>query len=62
MHQTFIAIAAVAMIIIIALYGAAVMTADARQEPLAAASSASIDVMQMMKDAKDLPDQRFDPI
>ena len=62
MRQTVIATAAVSVTIIVALYGATVMTADAPQKAQAAAAWGSIDVMQLMKAAKDLPDQRFDPI
>jgi hypothetical protein len=62
MRLTVIATAAVWLAIVVVLFGATVMTANAPQGARAAAASGSIDVMQMMRDAKNLPDERFDAI
>jgi hypothetical protein len=62
MRLTVIATAAVWVAIVVVLFGATVMTANAPQKARAAAASGSIDVMQMMRDAKNLPDERFDAI
>jgi len=62
MRQTAIAIA-VLLTIIIALFGATVITADApRKAAQAAATSGSIDDMRMTRDAKGLSVERFDAI
>ena len=57
MRQTVIATALV--IAIVAIWGATVITANSPRTGTVPAST-SVDVMQMMKDAKNLPDQRFD--
>jgi hypothetical protein len=62
MHLTVIASTAVWVAIAVVLFGAAIVTADTPQQAHAAAASGPIDVMQMMRDAKDLPDERFDAI
>jgi hypothetical protein len=62
MRLIVIATAAVWVAIAVVLFGATVMIADAPQKVRAAAASGSIDVMQMMKDAKDMPDEHFDAI
>ena len=62
MRQTAIAIA-VLLTIIIALFGATVITADApRKAAQAAATSGSIDVMGMTRDTKGLSVEQFDAI
>jgi len=62
MRQTAIA-TAVLFAIIVALFGATVITADAqRKAAQAAATSGSIDVMQMMRDTKGLSVEQFDAI
>jgi hypothetical protein len=62
MRQTVIA-TAVLLAIIVALFGATVITADApRKAAQAAATSGSIDVMQMMRDTKGLSVEQFDAI
>jgi hypothetical protein len=60
MRQTVIATAAVLAAIIIALFGGTFMTADAPQKAQPAATSGSIDIMQMMRDTKALPVEQFD--
>jgi hypothetical protein len=62
MRQTVIA-TAVLLAIIVALFGATVITAGApRKAAQAAATSGSIDVMQMMRDTKGLSVEQFDAI
>jgi hypothetical protein len=62
MRQTIIA-TAVLLTIVVALFGATVITADApRKAAQAAATSGSIDVMRMTRDAKGLSVERFDAI
>ncbi len=62
MRQTVIATTAVFIIIIVALSGATVMTADAPPKAQVVATSSPIDIMQMMRDAKALPIEQFDSI
>jgi hypothetical protein len=45
---------------IVAIWGATVIFAHTAKNPNAALASSSIDVMQMMKDAKNLPEEKFD--
>jgi hypothetical protein len=47
---------------VVALLGASAMIADVPQKIEAAATSSEIDIMQMTRDAKDLPIERFDAI
>jgi hypothetical protein len=56
MRQTVIATALV--VAIVAILGATV--ANSPRKATVAGAGTSIDVMQMMKDAKNLPDQAFD--
>ena len=62
MHETVIATAAVLAAIMIALFGPTILTANAPQKAQAEATSDSIDVLQMMRDAKGLPVEFFDAI
>ena len=59
MNQTVITALAVMGILFAALYGASVMTAAPHG---AKASLGPMDILQMMRDAKDLPVQQFDAI
>jgi hypothetical protein len=62
MRQTVIA-TAVLLAIIVAVFGATVITADApRKAAQAAATSGSIDVMGMTRDTKGLSVEQFDAI
>ncbi len=45
---------------IAAIWGLTVMHASSSQQSASAPASASIDVMQIMKDAKNLPEQQYD--
>lgn len=58
MRQTVIATALI--VVILAILGTSVITANSPRTGTAAPASTSVDVMQMMKDAKNLPDQKFD--
>jgi hypothetical protein len=62
MRQAVFAAAAVLFVIIVAIFSAAIITARGPKQAQAATARGSIDVMQMMKDAKDLADQQFDAI
>ena len=62
MRQISIFTAAVLGALILAVYGATVITAHAPRNAQPAAASDAIGVMQMMRDAKDLPHQQFDAI
>jgi hypothetical protein len=57
MRQIVIVTAAV-----VALLGASAMIADVPRKVEAAVTSSEIDIMQMTRDAKDLPIERFDAI
>ncbi len=61
MRRTVIT-AAVLVTIIIVLRAASVMTADAPREAVAAVQWHSINVMQLMRDAKGLPEERCDAV
>ena len=45
---------------IVAIWGATVIFAHTPNNPNAAMASSSINVMQMMKDAKNLPEEQFE--
>lgn len=60
MRQTVIVVTTALVIAIAAIWGTTVITASSPRTTNAAPASASIDVMQMMKDAKNLPHQQFD--
>jgi hypothetical protein len=48
--------------LLILIHGTTVRTADLPQKGLTATMSAPIDIMQMMRNAKDLPEQQHDAI
>jgi hypothetical protein len=60
MHKTQIITAAAMMIAVVAILGVTVINAKSAKHATIAPASSSIDVMHMMKDAKDLPTQQFD--
>jgi hypothetical protein len=61
MRQTFIVAATIAVVTaIVAIWGATVIIAHSPKQTNAGPVSKSIDVMQIMKDAKNLPEERFD--
>ena len=57
MRQTALVFTVALVATIVVLWG---VTAHSPQKAIAPHTSASIDVMQMMMNAKDLPDQRYD--
>lgn len=60
MRQTSIVATAAVVIAIVAILGVTVINANSPSQATTAPASASIDVMQMMKDAKHLPQQQYD--
>jgi hypothetical protein len=60
MRQSVIVATTAFAAVIIAILGATVITANAPKTATAAPASPPISVMQMMRDAKNLPDQQFD--
>lgn len=59
MHRPTI-IATVLIIATVAILGATVINANSPRLATATPASTSIDVMQMMKNAKNLPEERYD--
>jgi len=63
MHKTIIVGLSAALVFVVAVsYGPAVRTAEVPQKALPGAASGPIDVMQMMRNAKDLPEEKYDAI
>jgi hypothetical protein len=62
MRPIFIVIVAALAITAVAQYSAKVMTAEAPQSRQTGAVPIVIDIMQMMRQARDLPVQQFDAI
>jgi hypothetical protein len=63
MRQTIVVVTTTALVTaIVASWGTATIIAHSPKNPGAAtaATSKSIDVMQLMKDAKNLPEERYD--
>lgn len=60
--MTIAGLSATFVFVLAVSYGPAVRTAEVAQPALAGASLVPIDVMQMMSDAKNLPEQRYDAI
>ena len=58
MRQTIIV--ATLAVVILAIWGASTIVANPQKAANAEPATASIGVMQMMKDARDLPEQQFD--
>jgi hypothetical protein len=59
--RQFIAIAATAIIsAVVASWGTTVIMADVAHKASVAPEAASIDIMQMMRSAKNLPEERYD--
>jgi hypothetical protein len=59
MRQTLIIACAALIAGLLAIWGANTILAKPQKEGSAHPAAASIDVMQMMKNAKDLPEQQF---
>jgi hypothetical protein len=60
MRQIFIVTAAAWIAVIVALVGATAMIVAGPQKANVAAISSSIDIVQMTRDAKNLPVEQFD--
>jgi len=60
MPRTAIVAAVLLVTAVVAILGVTVINAYSPRQVTTAPASASIDVMQMMKDAKSLPNQQFD--
>jgi hypothetical protein len=60
MRRIVIITSAVSIAITVALFGATAMIAHAPQVAVAAAASSPIDIMQMTRDAKNLPVEQYD--
>jgi hypothetical protein len=62
MRRIIIITSAVWIAVIVALFGATAMIARTPQALVAAAASGPIDILQMTRDAKNLPTEQFDAI
>jgi len=62
MHPIFIIIIAAVVITAVVQFSANVMTAEAPQQRRTGTGPIVIDIMQMMRQARDLPVQQFDAI
>jgi hypothetical protein len=60
MRQTAIVGTAVVLTAIVTIWGSNVISGSVAKQSIAAPASPSINVMQMMKEAKDLPVQQYD--
>jgi hypothetical protein len=60
MRQTHIIISSALITAIVATLGVTVINANSSRHAAVAPASSSVDVMQMMTKAKDLPEQRYD--
>jgi hypothetical protein len=60
MRQTVVAVTATLVTLIAAIWGTNEFTAKSQQFVGAAPASIAIDVMKMMRDAKGLPEEKFD--
>ena len=61
MRQTVIVAATTALVTaIVASWGTTIMIANTEKHPEAASASTSVDVLKMMRDAKGLPEEKFD--
>jgi hypothetical protein len=60
MRHTIILATAAIVAAILALWGATAIVANPQEGAKPAPAGASVDVMQMMRNAKNLPEQQFD--
>ncbi len=60
MRQTQIATASALVLAVLTIVGVTVINAKSSKQVVAAPTSSSVDVMRMMRDAKDLPREQFD--
>ena len=60
MRQTQIATASALVLAVLTILGVTVINAKSSKQAVTVPASSSIDVMRMMRDAKDLPSEQFD--
>ena len=60
MRQTVIVATAALIAAVVAIWSATAIPGNSPRQATATSVSTSIDVMEMMKNAKNLPEQRFD--
>ena len=60
-NTTIVGLSAAIVLVLAVSYGPAVRTAEMAEKALPGATLA-IDIMQMMRDAKDLPEQQYEAI
>ena len=60
MSKTFVAATIAVIAAAITIWSATVIIASPPKQNAVAPTSASVDVMQLMRDARDLPEQQFD--
>jgi hypothetical protein len=58
--QVYGVVAVALVVLIVAIWGATTFSAKSQQLVRAPAASIPIDVMRMMREAKDLPEERFE--
>jgi hypothetical protein len=58
--QVSVVVAPALVILIVAIWGATTFGAKSQQLVMAPAASIAIDVMRIMRETKDLPDEKFD--
>jgi hypothetical protein len=60
MRQTQIATASALVLAVLTIVGVTVINAKSSKQTMTTPASSSIDVMRMMRDAKELPNEQFD--
>ena len=60
MRQTFIVAATALVVAMVGIWSATAILGNAQRQASAVPASTPVDVMQMMQNAKNLPDQQFD--
>jgi hypothetical protein len=58
--QLFVVVAAALVILIVVIWGGTTFSLKSQQLVMAPAASIAIDAMRMMREAKDLPEEKFD--
>jgi hypothetical protein len=58
--QVCVVVAPALVILIVAIWGGTTFSAKSQQLVLAPAATIAIDVMRIMREAKDLPEEKFD--
>ena len=60
MQRTAIVTTAALSVALVAILSVAAITAKSSTQAITVPASSSLDVMQMMKDSRDLPEQKYD--